>query len=81
MKAKYEVRKDTMNVPCEHEKCEQLHQRFMNEIDINTGEWFHMTTRTEWIVVDTQTENCEYLGLNKKDCVAYANRENAKVGA
>ena len=78
MKARYEVRKDTMNVPCEHEKCEQLHQRFMNEVDINTGKWFHMTTRTEWIVVDTQTENCEYLGLSKKDCVAYANRENVK---
>ena len=77
MSARYVVVKNIMESPCEHPKCEQLHQRFMNQQD-HTG-WFHMTTRTEWIVVDIVSEYCEHLGVNKKDCVEFAKRANAKA--
>lgn len=76
MSERYRVEKTIMESYCEHEKCEQLHQRFMNEKDINTGKWFHMTKRTEWMVVDAETEGCAYLGTSKKDCVAFAKRWN-----
>lgn len=76
MYERFRVEKTIMESYCEHEKCEQLHQRFMNEKDINTGKWFHMTKRTEWMVVDAETGVCEYLGTSKKDCVAFAKRWN-----
>ena len=72
---RYEVQQDTIEIPCEHPKCEQLHERYFNCQD-SRGNWFHMLYRKEWIVVHTDSGMSEFISRSKAECFRVAKRLN-----
>ena len=72
---RYEVQWCSIETPCEHPKCEQLHRRFFNERDTR-GKQFHMLYRMEWIVVDLNSGMQEFTSNSKRECTKVAKRLN-----
>ena len=76
MEHRYIVVKSEYNSPCEHPLCDQLHRRFFNERNNDTGEEWHETKQTQWLVIDTHTDKQEHYASTKKECVREANYLN-----
>ena len=72
---RYAVKQDIMEIPCEHPKCEQLHERFFNCQDTK-GNWFHLLRRKEWSVINLETGFAEYTDKSKVRCIKTAELMN-----
>jgi hypothetical protein len=80
----YIVVKEEYKSPCEHPLCDQLHRRFFNERNDDTGETWHETKQTYWSVIDTHRGLQAHWGTTKKECVReaeYLNKTQSTINA